>query len=55
MIREFISDEEGQDLVEYILLLGFIALAAAGILIGMSSSTSTLWSITNSRLNNANN
>ena len=29
MLKEFISEEEGQDLVEYALLLSFIALVAS--------------------------
>ena len=32
VIRKFIRDEEGQDLVEYALLLVFLALAAITIL-----------------------
>ena len=32
MIKKFIRDEEGQDLVEYALLLVFIALAAIIVL-----------------------
>ena len=36
-------EEDGQDLVEYSLLLAFIALAAVAILNSASSSISTLW------------
>jgi Flp pilus assembly pilin Flp len=32
LIRKFIRDEEGQDLVEYALLLVFLALSAIAIL-----------------------
>ena len=46
----FISDETGQDLVEYSLLLAFIALAGAAAFLGMSSSANTIWSAANSRL-----
>jgi Flp pilus assembly pilin Flp len=55
MMQRFLEDESGQDMVEYVLLLAFIALVAAGMMIGMGSSTSALWSITNSRLGSANN
>ncbi len=48
------ADESGQDLVEYSLILAFIALSGAAAYIGMSSSTQGLWSIVNSRLANAN-
>lgn len=37
-IRALWRDEDGQDLVEYSLLLAFIALAAIGLLQGASSS-----------------
>lgn len=36
-------EEEGQDLVEYALLLAFIALAAVTILSSIQGSVSTLW------------
>ena len=51
----FLKDDAGQDLVEYSLLLAFIALAGAAIFIGMNPLTQSLWSIANSRLTNASN
>jgi Flp pilus assembly pilin Flp len=48
-------EETGQDMVEYTLLLAFIALAAAAIYMGMTPLTSSLWGIANSRLANASN
>ncbi len=47
-------DDAGSDIVEYTLLIGFIALSAAAILVGMGDSTNTIWSIVNSRLASAN-
>ena len=52
--RGFIRDESGQDLLEYALLLAFIALAGAAALMNMSSSTLTLWSVANNNLAAAN-
>jgi Flp pilus assembly pilin Flp len=46
--------EQGQDMVEYALLLGFICLAGAAAFLGMSSSTTSLWGTVNSRLAAAN-
>ena len=46
----FLCDEEGQDLVEYSLLLAFIALAAVGLLSGVRSTTKGIWSTINSSL-----
>ena len=34
MMRNFLRDEQGQDLIEYTLLLAFVALASAATLIG---------------------
>lgn len=38
------TETDGQDLVEYSLLLGFIALAAVSILTGVKSSMTTIFS-----------
>jgi Flp pilus assembly pilin Flp len=54
LLEQFWRDESGQDLIEYCLLLAFIALAGAAAFIGMGQSTNTLWSIVNSRLAAAN-
>ena len=50
----FFKDERGQDLVEYALILAFVALAGAAAYIGMSASTNGLWSVVNSRMASAN-
>jgi Flp pilus assembly pilin Flp len=50
----FISDETGQDLIEYSLLLAFVALAGAAMFMGMSSSVNSIWSAANNRLAAAN-
>lgn len=54
MLKRFILDEGGQDLVEYTLLLAFVALAAAGIFISAGQSISGIWQKANNRLSNAN-
>jgi len=53
-LRAFWSEERGQDLVEYSLLLAFICLAGAAMFIGMSNATTGLWSAANNRLSSAN-
>lgn len=52
--RSFWNNEEGQDLVEYSLLLAFVCLAGAALYMGMATSTTAIWSIVNSRLAAAN-
>lgn len=53
-MQGFLKDERGQDLVEYSLILAFICLSGAALYVGMSQSTSAIWTIVNSRLGAAN-
>jgi Flp pilus assembly pilin Flp len=53
-IERFLRDEQGQDLIEYTLLLAFVALASAALVIGAGSSVSGIWSTANSQLSAAN-
>ena len=46
----FWKNEDGQDMVEYALLLGFVALAAVTVLSGVKTQISTLWSSVSSSL-----
>ena len=50
VILNFVRDEQGQDLIEYTLLLAFVALASAALFIGAGNSVSGIWSVTNSQL-----
>ncbi len=49
----FWKEEDGQDLVEYSLLLAFIALAAVALLSSAKGTISNLWGSVNSGLNTA--
>jgi Flp pilus assembly pilin Flp len=53
-IMKFLRDEQGQDLIEYTLLLAFVALASAALFIGAGGSVQGIWSVTNSQLGSAN-
>jgi Flp pilus assembly pilin Flp len=50
LLHTFWSEEGGQDLIEYTLLLAFVCLVAAAIFIGAGQSTSGIWVIANTRL-----
>jgi Flp pilus assembly pilin Flp len=50
LLRE---EEDGQDLVEYSLLLAFIALAAIALLSAAGTSATSIWTSINSGLTNA--
>ena len=52
-ISRFVRDEEGQDLVEYTLLLAFVCLASAALFIGAGKSMANIWVDTNLVLTNA--
>ena len=43
-LRRLVKDSEGQDLVEYTLLAGFVAVAAGALLPGISDSISVIFS-----------
>jgi Flp pilus assembly pilin Flp len=53
-LASFWSDDSGQDLIEYTLLMAFVALASAALFIGAGGSISGIWSTTNSQLGAAN-
>lgn len=52
-LRNFFREEEGQDLVEYTLLLAFVALAAAAILMSARDSIHNIWNTAGDRLQEA--
>ena len=49
----FIKNHKGQDLIEYALMAGFVALAAGAIMPGVSTDLSTVFSKVNSSMSNA--
>ena len=52
-LRNFWNDEQGQDLIEYTLLMAFVALASAALFIGAGKSISSIWQSTNTQLSSA--
>jgi Flp pilus assembly pilin Flp len=52
-LKEFLRDEQGQDLIEYTLLMAFVALASAAIFTGAGSSISGIWGKGSTSLANA--
>jgi Flp pilus assembly pilin Flp len=53
-LRGFWNDEQGQDLIEYTLLMAFVALASAALFLGAGGSIKGIWSTTNNQLQQAN-
>ena len=52
-IKNFLIEEQGQDLIEYTLLMAFIALASAAIFVNAGGSISGIWGSANTQLANA--
>jgi pilus assembly protein Flp/PilA len=53
--KDFVKDEQGQDIVEYSLLLVLIGAAAIFVLTTMGQSISSIFNKINDRLTTANN
>ena len=52
-ILRFLKDESGQDLIEYTLLMAFVALASAAIFVSTGQSISTIWGSASTQLSTA--
>jgi Flp pilus assembly pilin Flp len=50
LFRAFCKEEEGQDMVEYALLLAFVALAAVSILGSVQTQIGLFWSQVNTSM-----
>jgi Flp pilus assembly pilin Flp len=50
ILKAFWQEENGQDLVEYALLLSFISLTAIALLSGVGGSVKNMWITINSQL-----
>jgi Flp pilus assembly pilin Flp len=53
-LRNFWQEDQGQDLIEYTLLMAFVALASAALFIGAGASISGIWTKASSSLVAAN-
>jgi len=52
-VRDFVRKEDGQDLIEYALLVALIALVCVGALITAGSQVNAIFTNISSRLTNA--
>lgn len=51
--RLFVQEQDGQDLIEYTLLLAFVVLAAAALFISSGQSVGSIWGISSTTLGSA--
>ena len=54
LLYNFVADESGQDLIEYTLLMAFVALASAALFLGAGGSIAGIWTTSNSQMAAAN-
>jgi Flp pilus assembly pilin Flp len=54
LLVNFVADESGQDLIEYTLLMAFVALASAALFLGAGGSIAGIWTTSNSQMAAAN-
>jgi len=52
-VKNLWNDESGQDLIEYTLLMAFIALASAAIFISAGGSINAIWATGSTELTSA--
>jgi len=50
-LSQLLKGEEGQDLVEYSLLLAFVLIASAALYINAGGSVTGIWTTANTQLN----
>ena len=53
LFNRFVREEAGQDLIEYALLAGFIALAATAAITSIGTSLNVLYDAVNTQVNDA--
>jgi Flp pilus assembly pilin Flp len=46
LFARFVQEESGQDMIEYVLILGFVCVAAAAILTTVGTDINTVWTNT---------
>lgn len=52
-LKRFWQEESGQDLIEYTLLLAFVALASASLFVSAGGSIAGIWQTGSTQLSNA--
>ena len=53
-MKDFLANEQGQDLIEYTLLMAFVALASGALFLGSGGDVKGVWITGNNELAQAN-
>ncbi len=54
LLKRILGEEQGQDLIEYSLLMAFVALAVVGIFASSGNYTAAIWGDASTQLTSAN-
>ena len=54
LLYELLTGEGGRDLIEYTLLMAFVALTSGAFFLGAGASTSVIWTTSNIQLSQTN-
>jgi Flp pilus assembly pilin Flp len=54
LLIRFLREDDGQDLIEYTLLLAFVCLASAALFINAGNNMAAIWTVGNAYISNAN-
>lgn len=49
LLKKFWKEEDGQDLIEYALLAGFIIVTSSGLLVSIGANVCNIYNVVNSR------
>jgi Flp pilus assembly pilin Flp len=52
-MKNFVKEEQGQDMIEYVLILAFVAIGAAAIITTVGTDLNIVWSVTSTHVSNA--
>ena len=53
LFKQFVKEESGQDMIEYVLILAFVCVGAAAIITTVGDDIKTVWQVTSGHAENA--
>ena len=53
LFKQFVKEESGQDMIEYVLILAFVCVGAAAIITTIGADIKTVWTVTSGHAKNA--
>ena len=53
LFNQFVKEESGQDMIEYVLILAFVCVGAAAIITTVGTDINTIWTVTSTHAKNA--